>query len=48
MVLLDENRTQAQVTNPSSNMYMPFLTSLGTTYAHTTGYTAIQHPSLPN
>jgi hypothetical protein len=29
-------------------MYMPFLTSLGATYAHTTAYTAIQHPSLPN
>lgn len=23
-------------------------TSLGATYAHTTAYTAIQHPSLPN
>ena len=29
-------------------MYMPYLTSLGLTYAHTTNYTAIQHPSLPN
>jgi hypothetical protein len=48
MVLFDENRTQAQVTDPGSTMYMPFLTSLGTTYAHTTSYTAIQHPSLPN
>jgi hypothetical protein len=48
MVLLDENRTQAQVTDPASAMYMPFLTSLGNSYAHTTNYTAIQHPSLPN
>jgi hypothetical protein len=48
MVLFDENRTQAQVTTPSSPMYMPYLTSLGTTYAHTTNYTALQHPSLPN
>ncbi len=48
MVLFDENRTQAQVTVPGSAMYMPFLTSLGATYAHTTSYTAIQHPSLPN
>jgi hypothetical protein len=48
IVLFDENRTQAQVTDPASAMYMPFLTSLGNTYAHTTSYTAIQHPSLPN
>jgi phosphatidylinositol-3-phosphatase len=48
MVLFDENRSQAQVTDPSSAMYMPFLTSLGTSYAHTTNYTALQHPSLPN
>ena len=48
MVLFDENRTQAQVTDPSSTMYMPYLTSLGTQFAHTTNYTALVHPSLPN
>ncbi len=48
MVLFDENRTQAQVTTPGGSMYMPYLTGLGTTYAHTTHYTAQQHPSLPN
>ncbi len=48
MVLFDENRTQAQVTTPGGAMYMPYLTGLGTTYAHTTHYTAQQHPSLPN
>jgi hypothetical protein len=48
MVLFDENRTQAQVTAPSSSMYMPYLTGLGNTYAHTTNYIALQHPSLPN
>jgi hypothetical protein len=48
MVLFDENRTQAQVTDPSSAMYMPYLTGLGTQFAHTTNYTALVHPSLPN
>lgn len=48
MVLFDENRTQAQVTTPTSTMYMPYLTSLGTQFAHTTNYTALVHPSLPN
>ena len=44
VLIVDENHAASQIT-PTN---MPFLTSLGATYARTTHYKAITHPSLPN
>jgi phosphatidylinositol-3-phosphatase len=40
---MEENHTLAQVTAG-----MPYLTSLGSSYAHATNLQAVTHPSLPN